>query len=115
MLFRSGWTALDAGVFIVTHIERIGGEIPTTVALSQNYPNPFNPSTTIEFQVQRTQQVHLAVYDVLGREVAVLVDGTQPAGSYRATFDATDLATGLYLYQLRTDSGTLSKTMMLVK
>jgi hypothetical protein len=90
--------------------------VPTTITLAQNYPNPFNPATTIEFTLDRTQRIRLAVYDLLGREVAVLADGVETAGSYRATFDASNLASGLYLYQLRTESGSiLTRTMTLVK
>ena len=96
-------------------VEEVDGELPTRIVLEQNYPNPFNPQTTIEFGLDSTQPVRLAVYDLLGREVTVLVDGVQPAGTYRATFDGTDLATGLYVYRLSTDRGSVSKTMMLVK
>ena len=72
-------------------------------------------AVNIEFAIGRTQNVRLAVFDLLGREVAVLVDGQQPAGAYRVTFDASDLASGMYLYQIRTDSGTFIRKMMLVK
>ncbi|RMF62072.1 MAG: T9SS C-terminal target domain-containing protein, partial [Bacteroidetes bacterium] len=78
-------------------------------------PNPFNPQTTIEFRLDRPQAVRLAVYDVLGREVAVLAEGAQPAGVFRVTFDATGLSSGLYLYRLQTEAGVLSRTMTLVK
>ena len=100
---------------IDTTIEPIDEGVPTTFALDQNYPNPFNPSTTIEFQLDQTQQVRLAVYDLLGREVRVLVDGTQPAGSYRVAFDGAGLASGTYLYVLKTANGVASRVMSFLK
>jgi hypothetical protein len=116
----SDWTFLSAAGYLngqnsITDVEQTS-EVPTTITLAQNYPNPFNPATTIEFTLDRTQRIRLAVYDLLGREVAVLADGVETAGSYRATFDASNLASGLYLYQLRTESGSiLTRTMTLVK
>ena len=89
--------------------------LPRVFSLEQNYPNPFNPSTTIEFKLDRTQDIRLAVYDLMGREVAVLVDGTQTAGTYRTQFDARNLASGTYFYTLQTPQGTISKTMLLIK
>ncbi|MEO0477789.1 MAG: T9SS type A sorting domain-containing protein [Planctomycetota bacterium] len=121
-----GWTALSdngylgdlAGTVdrtVITDVEEVGAELPTSIALSQNYPNPFNPTTTIEFKLDRTQDIRLAVYDVMGREVAVLAEGTQTAGTYRTQFDARNLASGTYFYTLRTLQGTISKTMLLIK
>ncbi|QXD17116.1 T9SS type A sorting domain-containing protein [Rhodocaloribacter litoris] len=111
-----GWTHVSEAGFTSTAIEAVPGvEVPRRVTLEQNYPNPFNPQTTIEFRLDRPQAVRLAVYDVLGREVAVLAEGLQPAGVFRATFDATGLSSGLYLYRLQTEAGVLSRTMMLVK
>ncbi len=99
----------------VTSIESPAEEIPTAFALEQNYPNPFNPTTTIEFALDKTQRVTLAVYDLLGQEVQVLVDGVRPAARYRIPFDATDLASGTYLYVLRTEEQVAVKTMALLK
>ena len=115
-----GWTALDALGYLgdlatPTALEELDGEVPEEIALGQNYPNPFNPTTTIEFAVERAQDVRLAVYDLLGREVAVLVDGQQPAGTFRVTFDATELTSGLYLYRLDTESSSIARKMLLVK
>jgi hypothetical protein len=75
-------------------------EIIMEYALEQNYPNPFNPSTTINFQISNAGYVTLKVYDVLGREVATLVDGVKEAGSYSATFDGGKLASGVYIMRL---------------
>ena len=75
--------------------------IPTAYVLNQNYPNPFNPGTTIEFEVPKTGQVSLKVYDITGREVATLVDGVRAVGSYSIPFDASGLSSGVYFYKLQ--------------
>lgn len=96
-------------------VEEIDGELPATMTLSQNYPNPFNPATTIEYAVNQTMDVKLQVFNVLGQNVATLVNGVQQAATYRVSFDATDLASGIYIYQLETAAGTLTKQMILMK
>ncbi|GEM_PF-1366378 len=88
---------------------------PETVALYQNYPNPFNPSTTIHYSVPRRQHVTLRVYSALGEEVAVLVSQDVDPGFHVVEFDASDLPSGIYFYQLQSDGALLSKRMMLVK
>ena len=90
-------------------------EIPTLFALKQNYPNPFNPLTTVEFSLDKAQHVRLAVYDLLGQEMRVLTDGVRPAGRYRIPFDASNLASGTYLYALRSEEQVAIKTMVLLK
>ena len=90
-------------------------EMPTRFALKQNYPNPFNPLTTVEFSLDKAQHVRLAVYDLLGQEMRVLTDGVRPAGRYRIPFDASDLASGTYLYALRSEEQVAIKTMVLLK
>ncbi len=99
----------------VTSVEPVGEEIPAAFALEQNYPNPFNPSTTIEFALDKTQRITLSAYDMLGQEVRVLMDGVQPAGRYRVSFDGSGLASGTYLYILRTEEQVAVKTMALLK
>ena len=89
--------------------------LPTAFALSQNYPNPFNPETQIAFALPQASAVRLAVFDVLGREVAVLVDEHLPAGHHEAVFEGGDLPSGVYLYRLETANNTFVKTMLLVK
>jgi hypothetical protein len=74
--------------------------LPSYYALAQNYPNPFNPATTIEYCVKERCQVILKVYDLRGRHVATLVQGIQEPGSYRARFDARQLASGVYFYKI---------------
>ena len=105
----------SAGGILDTAIEPVSEEIPARFALRQNYPNPFNPSTTIEFQLDRTQAVRLAVFDMLGREVDLIVDDMQPAGHYRVEFDGSALASGTYLYVLQTEAGQAVRTMALLK
>jgi hypothetical protein len=83
--------------------------------LEQNYPNPFNPSTTINYTIAERSTVSLKVYDVLGNEVANLVNTTQEAGKYDVTFNASGLSSGLYIYTLNTGNFTSSKKMMLLK
>ncbi|MBO6573821.1 MAG: T9SS type A sorting domain-containing protein [Rhodothermales bacterium] len=90
-------------------------EIPTGYALDQNYPNPFNPVTTIAFSLPQTGTARLAVYDVLGREVEVLIDGTVQAGQHEVQFDAAGLPTGTYIYRLETKAGSFTKQLVLMK
>jgi hypothetical protein len=96
-------------------INQNGTEIPESYNLSQNYPNPFNPSTKIDFSLPKSGNVKLAVYDMIGNEVAVLTNGQLPAGNYSADFNAAKLASGVYFYKLITDEFTSTKKMMLVK
>ena len=114
-LWIAGWTSLSQNGFLITAVEQISEAVPEQATLKQNYPNPFNPATTIEYQLESAQRVMLSVYDVLGREVAVLVEGVQPAGTFRADFDAAGLASGVYLYKLQTETTSLTRTMTLLK
>lgn len=90
-------------------------KIPQDFALEQNYPNPFNPVTTIPFRVNRTDQVRLTIYNVLGQEVAVLIDQIMQPGHYEVRLDATNLASGIYVYQLQSGGDVQRKRMMLLK
>ncbi|HEX7070190.1 MAG TPA: T9SS type A sorting domain-containing protein, partial [Rhodothermales bacterium] len=90
-------------------------ELPDRIALEQNYPNPFNPATSIAFTLPRAQQVRLAVYDLTGRLVRSLVDGTMASGEHLAHFDGSGIASGVYVYVLETEDVRLAKKMMLVK
>lgn len=89
--------------------------IPQVFRLMQNYPNPFNPATTISYLVPNSQRVSLRVYDLLGREVAVLVDGFQAAGLHRVNFDGSSLASGVFVYKLTTGTFIGMKKMVLIK
>jgi hypothetical protein len=83
--------------------------------LLNNYPNPFNPSTKISWQLPAGGQVSLKVYDLLGNEVAALVNEEKPSGIYEVIFEASDLASGVYFYQLKTGSFAQTKKMLLLK
>lgn len=100
---------------VPTSIETYTAMVPQTISLMQNYPNPFNPATTIGFELPQNEQVRLAIYDLLGREVAVLVDQQLPAGMHQVSFDASSLASGQYLYRISTPSATLTRSMTLIK
>ena len=94
--------------------------LPSAFELDQNYPNPFNPETSIHFALPTMARVQLVVYNVLGQQVAVLVDGEYPAGDHRVTWNGTDrngesVASGVYLYRLSTDAENLTRKMMLLK
>jgi uncharacterized protein (DUF1501 family) len=88
---------------------------PTGFSLEQNYPNPFNPTTVFSCQLPVASMVRLVVYDILGREVAVLIDGEMPAGRHSVTFDARDLASGVYLYRLEAGTFIETKRMTLLR
>ncbi|MFA6541360.1 MAG: T9SS type A sorting domain-containing protein, partial [Bacteroidota bacterium] len=89
--------------------------IPRSFVLEQNFPNPFNPATTIRYQIPSADEVSLTVYDVLGKEVAALVNGVQTAGVHTVPFYGTRLSSGVYFYRLRTPSFTETKKMVLIK
>lgn len=88
---------------------------PSKYALSQNFPNPFNPSTTISYEIPSNNFVSLKIYDMMGREVANLVNATQEAGFYTVKFDGSKLASGMYFYKLQANDFTATKKLMLVK
>jgi hypothetical protein len=88
---------------------------PSTFLLSQNYPNPFNPSTKISWQSPIASHQSLKVYDILGNEVATLVDELKPAGSYEVNFEAINLASGIYIYRLTSDNYIETKKMILLR
>ena len=96
-------------------VEQDKNVIPTGYTLSQNYPNPFNPSTQIRFTITQTGMTSLKVYDVMGREVATLVDESMSPGAYTVKFDASHLSSGTYMYVLTSGSARLTNKMMLVK
>jgi len=91
------------------------GAIPTAYELQQNYPNPFNPSTVIRYALPQASPVRLEVYDMMGRKVATLVNGTKPAGYHEAVFDAAHLGSGAYMYRLTAGEYTQARTLFLVK
>lgn len=104
----------DTGMDYTIEVETI--ELPLAAELDQNYPNPFNPSTTIRFTMPSTGNASLVVYDVLGRQVATLFNNREfSAGTQLVEFNASDLASGVYLYRLVTETGVQTRKMTLIK
>jgi len=99
----------------LTGVEKPNTATPASFELGQNYPNPFNPSTTIDFAISTNSNVRLSVYNLLGEEVAVLVNGKKAAGSYSVKFDGSELANGIYFYSLKTQGKVLTKKLTLLK
>jgi hypothetical protein len=88
---------------------------PKVFLLDQNFPNPFNPTTTIRYQIPAAERVRLVLYDLLGREIAVLVDGNQSEGPKSVTFDATNLPSGVYFYRLQAGKFVETRKMLIAK
>ncbi|HRI45593.1 MAG TPA: T9SS type A sorting domain-containing protein, partial [Ignavibacteriaceae bacterium] len=89
--------------------------VPTEFSLSQNYPNPFNPSTKISYAIPTSANVTLKVFDVVGNEVATLVNGNKEPGNYEVTFEATNLSNGVYFYELKANEFRVVKKLVLMK
>jgi hypothetical protein len=104
-----------AGIFVVTDVVSPSVDEPGSFVLRQNYPDPFNPATTIEYEIPTTSRVRLLVYDLLGREVATLVDNVQPGGSHAVHYDASGLASGIYFYRLVADQFVQTRKMVVSK
>jgi len=118
-IWTEGWTAVSAlGYTSYTTVdveEEILSTTPVDYSLSQNYPNPFNPSTRIVYSVVELTQVRLTVTNILGQVVETLVDDFRNLGTYEITFNASNLASGLYIYRLEAGSTVISKKMTLLK
>ncbi len=102
------------GTFAYSEVIEVDA-LTAAVALHANYPNPFNPSTTITFDLPLQQQASLEVYDLMGRQIEVLADGTLPAGRHEFSFDGSRLASGIYIYRLTTPGKTITQKMLLIK
>jgi hypothetical protein len=98
-----------------TGVQQSVAGLPQNILLDQNFPNPFNPSTVVRYQLSAVSDVKLVVYDLLGREVAVLVNGRKAPGSYEATFDATGLASGVYFYRLTAGHFAQTRRMIVLR
>ncbi len=109
------WAARGCSGTIMTGIENNTNQVPVGYKLTQNYPNPFNPTTNIKFNLPLTGYVKLAVYDVLGNQVATLIDGETEGGVHSINFDASNLASGVYFYKLEANGFSDVKKMMLIK
>ena len=114
-------TSIELGDVVISDAKisklRVTGEIlPTVYSLEQNYPNPFNPSTVIEFSLpEDVKNVKLSIYNVLGEKVTELVNTSLVAGKYSYTWNASAVATGMYICELRTDKYVSVKKMLLLK
>jgi hypothetical protein len=95
------------------NVEQVG-KMPSEFSLSQNYPNPFNPTTTIQYQISKKTEVSLKVYNILGKEVATLVDGVENPGNKEIKFNAGNLSSGVYIYVLIAGSSFVDKKKMLL-
>ncbi|HMQ99840.1 MAG TPA: T9SS type A sorting domain-containing protein, partial [Ignavibacteria bacterium] len=116
----TGWSAGATGTIakmtgVPVGINDPTSEIPSSYSLMQNYPNPFNPVTNITFAMPVAGNVELKIYDILGKEVASLVSGNLTAGTHVVPFDASALASGVYIYKLTSGSFIDSKKMVLIK
>jgi len=96
-------------------VEVDNNELPVSFSLNQNYPNPFNPATTISYTLSEKSFVVLKVYNVLGKEIATLVNGEKPTGTYKTNFNASNLPSGIYLYRLKAGKYSETKKMVLIK
>jgi phosphatidylserine/phosphatidylglycerophosphate/cardiolipin synthase-like enzyme len=114
----------SGGSGTITGVKEQKSDMPASYELSQNHPNPFNPSTTIEYQIppspflekgERGGFVSLKVYDLLGREVAILVDEIKPAGTYTLTWNASQVSSGVYFYRLQSQNTILTRKMLILK
>ncbi len=99
----------------VVGVKEVNSNIPTKFAMQQNYPNPFNPSTRIEYTIPEASFVQLKVYDIVGNELTTLVNEYQPAGTFRAEFNAANLSSGIYIAKLTAGSFTKTMKMTLLK
>ena len=118
----ASWKAQESTeLAYIDHVLKVGTavetatNIPQKFQLQQNYPNPFNPTTIISFTIPKAGNVSLKVYNMLGQEVATLVDGYKAAQTYNINFDASNLSSGVYFYSIKFDNQVLSKKMILMK
>jgi phosphatidylserine/phosphatidylglycerophosphate/cardiolipin synthase-like enzyme/DNA/RNA endonuclease YhcR with UshA esterase domain len=105
----------SGGSGTITGIEKHKSDMPVSYELSQNYPNPFNPATNISYQVPSAGHINLKVYDILGREVAILVDEIKPAGTYSVRWEASHFSSGVYFYRLQAGHFVDTKKLVLIK
>ncbi|MBI2427545.1 MAG: T9SS type A sorting domain-containing protein [Ignavibacteriales bacterium] len=101
--------------FGITDVHTADDKLPVQYSLSQNYPNPFNPTTNIEYRLSNTEFVSLKVFDLLGREVATLVNEAKSSGTHEVNFNAKNLSSGIYLYQLSVGAHVETRRMVLLK
>lgn len=117
---KKGWTFGESGTILIrdpnyVFVENANVSTTSNYYLSQNYPNPFNPVTTLRFTIIDLQFVTLKVYDILGREIATLVNEEKSAGDYEIEFDASNLSSGIYFYRLKAGDFVKTKKMVLIR
>jgi hypothetical protein len=106
---------IEGGINYISSVDKTGSEMPRTYNLYQNYPNPFNPSTVISYQIPASVFVTLRVFDVLGREVEILVNERQNAGKHSVQFNAFGLSSGMYFYKIEAGNYRDTKKLLLLK
>ena len=116
-IMSDGWVYWTDSMRVTIPAVAINEQInlPLTFNLEQNYPNPFNPSTTIKYSIPKQSYVTLKLYDILGREVATLVNAEKPAGNYLVEFNAANLPSGVYFYRIQAGSFNQVRKMLLLK
>ncbi|HVO75569.1 MAG TPA: T9SS type A sorting domain-containing protein, partial [Ignavibacteriaceae bacterium] len=105
----------DGQIKITTGVDKMDNNIPSSYFLSQNYPNPFNPSTKFRYEIPAENKVLIKIYDILGREVATLVNDYQKAGSYQVEWNAGKFASGVYFYSIKAGDFSAVKKLLLLK
>ena len=114
----AGW--IDLSTPNINYKESVGDGLPRKFSLSQNYPNPFNATTIIKYDLPKTSDVEITIFNVLGQEVTTLVDKKQPPGYYEVRWEGTNVqgkpvASGIYFYRIEAEEFVASKKMMLLK
>lgn len=112
---QGGFNRFDAEPAVAVSVAETGTQAPRDYDLEQNYPNPFNPSTTIRYSLPRAGHVSLRIFDLRGREIARLVEGQQPAGTYTITWDAKGVASGVYIYKIEAGRFVAARKLILIK
>jgi len=108
-------SAWRRGLSEAINVKKISEIVPSGYSLNQNYPNPFNPNTKISYQIVKSGFVTLSIYDMVGREIAVLVNENQSPGTYEYTFNASGFSSGIYFYKLKSGDFSFVKKMALIK
>ena len=114
VVLKGGELNASAGVSTDLNV-KFNPEIPHEFSLIQNYPNPFNPTTTIAYHLTKSGHVSLIIYDLLGKEIEILVSESQNRGKYQVIFDANGLVSGVYIYRLQTKDAVVTKKMVVMK
>jgi len=119
-LVGSASESLNAGFWYLTEglllsVEQTSNDVPLAYRVDQNYPNPFNPTTTIEFALPENSNVTLKLFDILGRNIATLVDDKLQPGVYKVVLDTKNLSSGVYFYRLWADKFVQQRKLILIK